>query len=130
MASRILNILVADDDDGVARCLSMVIRHLGHRVDTVADGHDALLKLAQQPQRYHVLITDNRMPRLSGDQLIPEVRVLGFRGKIVVMSAPLPKETRRAYWALGVDAIVYKPFIIDELRRILDRLGSGAFAEN
>jgi DNA-binding NtrC family response regulator len=65
-------VLVAEDNQDARSALkSMLELALGVSVDTVSDGSQALRALIEQP--YSVVITDLKMPRVSGMQLIEEV---------------------------------------------------------
>jgi DNA-binding NtrC family response regulator len=65
-------ILIAEDNEDTRRTLkSMLELALGVAVDTVSDGGQALDALIDRP--YSVVITDLKMPRVSGMQLIEEV---------------------------------------------------------
>jgi DNA-binding NtrC family response regulator len=65
-------ILIAEDNEDTRKTLrSMLSLALGVEVDTVSDGSQALQALIEQP--YSVVITDLKMPRVSGMQLIEEV---------------------------------------------------------
>src|SRR5438045_3365325 len=65
-------VLIAEDNEDTRRTLkSMLELALGVEVDTVGDGAQALQALIDTP--YSVVITDIKMPRVSGMQLIEEV---------------------------------------------------------
>jgi DNA-binding NtrC family response regulator len=65
-------VLVAEDNEDARRTLKALLeRVLGVSVDTVSDGAQALRALLEQP--YSVVITDLKMPRGGGMQLIEEV---------------------------------------------------------
>jgi DNA-binding response OmpR family regulator len=66
------------------------------------------------------------MPGLSGLELVRRLRVDGFAGKIVVLSAHLTDENRRAYCELKVDGLVEKPFDVRKLREVINTLAPSA----
>ena len=51
---------------------------------------------------------------------------MNFDGKIVVLSAHLTDENRRAYEELKVDTMLTKPFDVQELREVIDTLSKVA----
>ncbi len=72
-------ILIAEDSEDTRRTLkSMLEMALGVEVDTVSDGSQALQALIEQP--YSVVITDLKMPRVGGMQLIEEVHATPLAG--------------------------------------------------
>jgi len=88
----------------------------GYDVDTVADGAEAWGAL--QCIRYHLLITDNEMPHLSGVELIHKVREALIPVPIVLASASMTSPD-----GLECDAVLPKPFtvraLLDTVRQVL-----------
>jgi CheY-like chemotaxis protein len=121
-----LNILAVDDEPSVAHSLSFVLGGPSRRLTTAADGDEALQKVASGRPPFDVIITDNNMPRVSGLELVRRLRADHFGGRIVVLSAHLTEENRRAYTELKVDQMLAKPFNVSELREVVDRLGRAA----
>jgi DNA-binding NarL/FixJ family response regulator len=62
------------------------------------------------------------MPRLSGLELVRELRARNFEGKVAVLSAHLDEATVQGYEEQKVDVMISKPFDIDHLRRAIDAL--------
>ena len=62
------------------------------------------------------------MPRISGLELVRQLRGKNSAGKIVVLSAHLGQDNVTAYELLGVDMMISKPFDVDELRAAIDVL--------
>jgi two-component system chemotaxis response regulator CheY len=120
-----LNILLAEDEPAVAFSICFALKPGGHKIETVTDGHQALAKLSAQPRAFDLLITDNNMPRMTGLELVKHVRGSAFDCKILVLSAHLSRENRRAYEALGVDGMMPKPFDLFQLRQMIRRIVDG-----
>lgn len=115
-----MNILLADDEMTTAISVSFVLRHSGHQVDIVDDGDEALETLRQNPGRYQILMTDHHMRKLTGLELIQQIRKTDFCGKIIVLSAYLTHELEKSYRALGAETFVSKPFEIPDLRKLVE----------
>jgi CheY-like chemotaxis protein len=115
-----LNILVADDEPSVTSSLLWALQPLGHTIGVVNDGEQALARLAADST--DLLITDHSMPRLGGLELVRRLRAMPYKGKVLVLSAHLTHDNRAAYDALGVDAMMSKPFDVGALRRAIDDL--------
>jgi CheY-like chemotaxis protein len=128
--SKQLNILLADDETSTTASVSHVLKRCGHLVDVVHDGEDAFLKLKQAPDRYQILITDHKMMRVSGVELLERLRKTDFCGKIVVLSGYLTRELDGAYRALGAHRLISKPFDLPELRGAIYDLGKIIHGEN
>lgn len=103
-------ILVVDDDAALAECVSQLLRDAGYRVDIGRDSQEALERIAENPARYGILISDNSMPHLSGSQLIEGVRKAGYQGKVLMYSGSVSPDEEMALKAIGTDAVLRKPF--------------------
>src|SRR5262249_10161596 len=68
---------------------------------------------------FDVIISDHRMPRMSGLELVRRLRAKNFGGKILVLSGQLSDEDIAAYEELRVDMMMSKPFDFDELQRAM-----------
>jgi CheY-like chemotaxis protein len=119
-----VRILAVEDETAVAQLLALVLCGPHCKVTTAADGEEALAKIAASPQPFDVIMTDHNMPRVSGLELVRQLRAQNFGGKIAVLSAHLTEQNVRAYEDLGVDLLLSKPFDIDELRHAIDVLAN------
>lgn len=66
-------ILVVDDDDDIRESLAWLLEDEGYRVDSAANGRDALALLARIPLP-SVALVDLRMPVMDGVELIEKLR--------------------------------------------------------
>lgn len=105
-----LRIFCVDDDPTAQRLLMAALARRGWTVECATDGQDALQRFCQDPAAFDVLVTDHVMPRLDGLNLVRELRAMGFRGAVIVVSARIEADERAAYAALGVTTILPKPF--------------------
>ena len=117
-----MNILAVEDETAVAQLLALVLGGPNCKVATASDGEKALAKIDAAKRPFDVVITDHRMPRVSGLELVRELRARKFGGKVVVLSAHLTENNIKAYQELGVNMLISKPFDVDELRRAIDAL--------
>src|ERR1051325_11485038 len=65
-------ILVADDDGDVRHLTAKLLKRCGYEVDTAEDGATAWDSL--QRNRYHLLITNHHIPKVSGVELLEKLR--------------------------------------------------------
>src|SRR5438309_7473196 len=111
-----LRILTVEDEPAVTQLLALVLGGPAAKVTSAADGWEALIKIGAAAEPFDVVITDHRMPRVSGLELVRRLRERKFPGKILVLSAHLTEENIRAYEELKVDMMISKPFDVEELR--------------
>jgi CheY-like chemotaxis protein len=76
-------LLVDDNRDGLI-VRKLLLEELGYQVQTANTGDDALK--AYSAARFDVVVTDQRMPRMSGVELIGRIRVLNPHARIVLLS--------------------------------------------
>lgn len=114
-----MRILVVEDEKAVAHMIAMVLGGPTAKVSTARNGWEALIKIGATPQPFDVVITDHRMPRMTGLELVRQLRAKNFGGKILVLSAYLSDEDIQAYETLNVDMMMSKPFDFDELQQAM-----------
>ena len=122
-----MRILVVEDEKAVAHMIAMVLGGPASKVVRAGSGWEALIKIGATAQPFDVVITDHRMPRMTGLELVRQLRAKNFGGKILVLSAHLSDEDIRAYEELRVDMMMSKPFDFDELQQamaVLDKKAS------
>ena len=111
-----LNVLVVEDDQVLRASFQQLLSYLFAEVDAAVDGQDALDQLAEK--NYDIVLTDLRMPRMSGFQLLQEIRQQSPQQPIVVISAHEDEALRRE---LAVYKVHYlsKPVILEELLKVV-----------
>jgi len=119
-----LKILTVDDNPSITGCMPFIFAAPLYEVSSANDGDDALAKLDGNPNGYDVIIVDQKMPHLSGVELVQGIRERGITGKIVVLSAHLSPQVREAYQQMGVLTVMDKPFNVRELRSVVNELAA------
>jgi len=118
-----MKILVCEDDPLVRTVVSMILASVGHQVETSNDGQEGLEKIRNHPGAFEVLITDNRMPRLTGIELVESLREMNIPVKVIMAStfaAPLDEELQHR---LRLDGLLKKPFKMTDLLKSVEALG-------
>jgi signal transduction histidine kinase len=80
------SILMVDDEDLVLTMAQMVLSAFGYRVQTANCGEKALEIIRQSKQKIDLVITDMVMPRMSGRQLIEQLRQVAPETRIIYSS--------------------------------------------
>ena len=106
---------MADDDPAVCLIVSKILKQMGHTVEAVHDGQEAIDLFTVCPDYFHLVITDHNMPGVRGLELAGHLRDNGYKGRIVVISGYMSKELERDYEMMDVDKIIEKPFTVDFL---------------
>jgi len=119
-----LRILTVDDERSITESMRFIFGGSRFQVTAAETGAEALAKIDADPEGYDIIIIDQKMPRLTGVELVHEIRQRPYSGKIMILSAHLSADVRSAYEELDVDVMIDKPFDIKELRVMLDRLAA------
>jgi DNA-binding response OmpR family regulator len=117
-------ILVIEDDEEMRSLLTDFIEESGYAADTVETGSDALRKIARQ--RFDLIITDYRMPGLSGLDILAGIKKLQPGAHIIFITAFGSEETHRKVLERGAIAYLEKPIHLDELRILMEKIISPA----
>jgi signal transduction histidine kinase len=110
-------ILVVDDEELLASVVVEALRAEGYRADAARSGDEALNLL--QTERYDLVITDLKMPGMSGPQLREEIlrRAPGLSGRILFSTGDVASSSTRRFLEETGSACLTKPFRLAELRR-------------
>lgn len=117
--------LLADDDHELRRLLADELFGAGFTVDQCANGAQLLRRLVMPGARdYQLVVTDLRMPGLTGLEILELLRALDRRTPLILMTGFGDDQTRIAAGHLGADAFFDKPFDLAQLRRAAVALGA------
>ncbi|MBU0673912.1 MAG: response regulator [Proteobacteria bacterium] len=113
---RLQNILIVDDEETILWSLNeyLVNDQLSAKVITASSGEDALATLARL--RIDLVITDIKMPGISGIELLMEIKNRFPQIPVIVMTAFPSSEFKREVTLKGGLSFVEKPFDINDLR--------------
>ena len=114
-----ISILVVDDEEMLRNLLEKILIKEGYDVDTAADGEKALVKLREN--KYNLLITDVKMPRLNGFELLKKVKKDYPATGVIMMTAYGDSFTVKDALLLGADEYITKPFKSFEINLIVER---------
>lgn len=115
-----LNILVVDDDKDVCEYLEDFLTSDGYTVSCVNDPTEALEAMRQA--EYHVCILDLMMPKLSGIDLLSQIRRADDDIAVIILTGYPSLESATASIEHEVSAYIRKPFSIDEFRDAIGRI--------
>ncbi|OQW65854.1 MAG: sigma-54-dependent Fis family transcriptional regulator [Nitrospira sp. ST-bin4] len=113
-------ILVVDDDPSMRTALMESVRRLGYAVQGAVDGADALERVGRF--RPWLVLTDLKMPRMTGLELIKELKARAPQAAIVLMTAYGTVETAVEAMKHGASEYLLKPFSMDLLERVITNL--------
>ncbi len=106
-------ILIADDDLSMRQALAESLESCGFDVETAENGSDALLKFQQG--RFAVVVTDMRMPKMSGMEVLRGVKKISPRTPVILITAYGTVKTAVEAMKEGAAEFIMKPFSLDDL---------------
>jgi CheY-like chemotaxis protein len=111
-------ILVVDDESPIRELLVALFESVGHRALQAAHGREAMALV--EAERPDAVISDVMMPLMDGSELCRRVKAdpATQRTPVLLMSA-LPIERAKG---AGADALISKPFDLDEIEVLVERL--------
>jgi CheY-like chemotaxis protein len=125
-----VRVLVAEDDADMRALVASTLRIDGYDVDEALDGGDALMSITASRipghEDYDLVLSDVRMPVMTGVELATRLKRMGYTRPVVLMSAFADEQLRETARKLGLGMLV-KPFDLDELRvavtNVIDHAG-------
>ncbi len=109
-------ILIVDDEESLVETLSVLLKREGFEVITALSGTEGIEKLGQNPD---VVLTDVRMPKVSGIDVLAQTKSKKPDVPVVLMTAQASLQSAIQAVNQGAFYYVQKPFTNDELLAIL-----------
>lgn len=115
-------ILVAEDDENIARLVSFKLGKAGYAVSLARDGQEALTLLPEQPWR--LVILDVMMPHHDGWSVLRKLRAVPALAEVPVLMLTARSQSRDLAdaAALGASRVLRKPFDPGELARLVGQM--------
>jgi DNA-binding NtrC family response regulator len=112
-------ILVIDDEESMRLALSEALLRSGHEVDCVSNGYDALKKVQSFP--FKLIITDVRMPKMSGLEVLQEIKRVSPNVPVVIITAYGTIHNAVEAMKKGAADYILKPFSFETLDAVVNR---------
>jgi DNA-binding response OmpR family regulator len=116
-----MRVLIAEDDDRLARAVAAGLRRRGMTADVALDGNGALDKLAASD--YDVVVLDRDLPGVGGDEVCRRLAAGRSASRILMLTAARSVADRVEGLGLGADDYLPKPFDFIELVARIQALG-------
>jgi two-component system response regulator FlrC len=112
-------LLIVDDEPQMLIAIQETLKHHGYRVTTAGSGMEALRKL--KDKYYQLVITDMRMPEVSGLDLLRKVRNLSPQTRVVLLTAFGTVQNAVDAMRDGAYDYLLKPFSSESLENVVRR---------
>ena len=115
-----LKILVIDDEDSILKTFRMRLSKWGYKVFLASDGAAGLKLLSEQD--CHVVITDLKMPGLTGQEIVETVRKDYPNIMTIVITGFATVESAVEMMKAGVYDFLVKPLNFNQVKMVLDKI--------
>lgn len=108
-------LLLIDDDDVLLGVSQEILTRLGYTVDAFGDANEALEAFRGSTDAWDLVITDRKMPNITGEDVAAAVRAARSDIPIVMLSGFVSPDEHATILSRGVTTVVGKPVLPDEL---------------
>jgi two-component system cell cycle sensor histidine kinase/response regulator CckA len=115
-------VLFIDDEPAITEMASHILGQSGYKALFFIDGNEALEYFTQHPHDFDIIITDLKMPRISGSELASRCAALNPDVPIILTSGFSEKISLSNCRQWGVTTVITKPFSIGQLLSTLEDL--------
>jgi CheY-like chemotaxis protein len=122
--NQVRHILVVDDEPAVCDAIKMMLKFDGHEVQTANGGKEALSLLEQG--KFDLVTVDYAMTGMKGDELAAAVKQRLPHLPILMITAYAEMLKSSGDPLTGVDFIISKPFLLEDLRGAVARVLPGS----
>jgi len=117
------NILVVDDEKDICRALNIILSKEGYSVTEAYNGEQAVELL--QKQSYDIIMTDIKMDKMDGFEVLKQARTLNPGSSVIMMTAFASVGSAVEAMRAGAADYITKPFINDDIRLKLKHVVEG-----
>jgi len=114
--------LIVDDETLNTEFLEELMDETDYKYETYNDSTEALVAFRNNPEKYQIILTDQTMPKLTGDQLVKAVRKIRPDIPIIMMSGYDKTISTKNAHAFGIDLYIQKPVAITDLTNAMSLL--------
>jgi len=115
-----MKILVVDDEEGARDLFNTILTDEGYEVSLANGGEEALGLF--KGGLFNLVITDIKMPIMDGLQLLQEIRKMGSKTDVIMVTAYGEVESYLKAMSLGAAEYINKPIRIKELKQIVHKV--------
>lgn len=116
-----ISVLVVDDSDHIRTLFAMTFKKMGiKKIHFAADGADGLARYQQEKPT--ITFLDNMLPKMSGMEVLKEIRGLKSDAIVVIVSAVSNLEAVQEARSKGASYYLVKPYLPSKITEIMQKL--------
>lgn len=113
-------VLIVDDDISVLESTAELLTGYGFSVISCEKAGDAITKLKENENRVDVVLSDIRMPGVSGIELLEKIRDLNISVPVILMTGYAELDVAISAMGIGAFDFIIKPYKADLLVHALE----------
>lgn len=110
-----MKILIVEDEKDIAENIAEYLRDEAFTVDIVHDGESAIEAISNEGAGYECILLDILLPKKSGLIVCQEIRALGIKTPVIMLTALDTTDNITNGLDMGADDYIAKPFAFREL---------------
>ena len=114
-----MRILVVDDEPDLRECLTMMLESKGHEVVQAKDGVEGVFIFRKSETPFDVVISDYKMPRMNGIDMLTDIRKLEPAQRLVLQTASIGLEPLLKTAGLDDVPVLWKPWSMKDLFAVI-----------
>lgn len=114
-------ILLVDDEEIVIHFGQSALKRFGYEVTALDDPKAALAAFKKRPSQFDIVITDQVMPGMQGDELASAIKAIRPDIPIILFTGFSDRVVESEAKRIGISEILYKPLVADQLSRAVLR---------
>jgi signal transduction histidine kinase/ActR/RegA family two-component response regulator len=122
------HILFVDDEPEITFMGKKMLENLGYKVSIKSDSISALEEFKIHPKKYSLLVTDQKMPNMTGTELAARMKKVRPELKVIIITGFADNLSEEVISQSGISEVILKPMILDDfskvIRRVLDTSNS------
>ena len=116
------SILVVDDEEAIVELLKETLDALQYRVTATSSSVEALALFKESPEQFDLMITDQTMPVITGDELIKEIHTICPGFPVILCTGYSDTIDPIVAKELDVGQFFYKPYQLESLLESISKL--------
>ncbi|MBF0206207.1 MAG: response regulator [Oligoflexia bacterium] len=117
-------ILVVEDNEANKKLLRLMLQRVGHEVDTVSSGKEALTAL--EKKRYDLVFMDVTMPEMDGFETTKQIRnsqtIQNKNLPVLAITGHTSDEYKNKCFESGMNDYIEKPYLLDDLQKVITKV--------
>jgi DNA-binding NtrC family response regulator len=122
-----ISVLIVDDEESIVEQLVFFFNTLGYSTTGLNDPEEALELLHKQA--FDIIMTDLKMPRISGMDLIQAIKLLHYDSKIIIFTGYATTDSAIEALKQGVYSYILKPYDLQELRTTVENAATQLYLQ-